>query len=54
MTFLFTCQGQSYLVHTEVGQGNAKVIVEPVQSPPPLPVPTHQLIHSRTHHDTHQ
>lgn len=41
MTFLFTCHGQSYLVHTEVGSGTTKVVVQPVETPPPAPVPTH-------------
>ena len=42
MTFLFTLNGQSYLVHTEVGgAATTQVVVEPVETPPPLPVPAH-------------
>lgn len=42
MTFLFTHQGQSYLVHTEVGGASTtNVVVETVETPTPLPVLTH-------------
>ena len=36
MTFLIKAKdGQSYWVHTEVGNGTTKVVVQPIESPDP-------------------
>lgn len=34
MTFVFTRQGVSYRVHTEVGEGPARVVLEEIPAPP--------------------
>ena len=42
LRYLKRLNGQSYLVHTEVGGSTTtQVVVEPVETPPPLPVPVH-------------